>query len=79
MGETYMRRKSFVIYEEMRKYLLIYEDSRRPLVKYDLATTPFWISLYMGKFFVTFLSVRSVVEKGFIEENRGIDPHHIHS
>jgi hypothetical protein len=32
-------RKSFLIYEEMRKYLTMHE--RRPLFIYDFATDPF--------------------------------------
>ncbi len=54
-------RKGFLIYEEMRKYFPIYEDSlRSPLVIYDFATAPFWISLYMRKILVSFLSVHFV-------------------
>jgi hypothetical protein len=45
-------RKGFLIYEEMRKYL------RRRLVIYDFATNPFWISLYMRKYYFRFISVR---------------------
>ncbi len=41
----------------MRKYLTIYEEAVNYSV-YDLATDPFWISLYMRKFFSFFLSVR---------------------
>ncbi len=41
----------------MRKWGNISPYVRRPLVIYDFATAPFWISLYMGKFWFSFLSV----------------------
>jgi hypothetical protein len=37
VAKSYMR-KSFLIYEEMRKY---FPNMRRPLVIYDFATAPF--------------------------------------
>ncbi len=55
VAKSYMR-KSFLIYEEMRNYLV--RTLRRPLVRYDFATAPFWISLYMRKILISFLSVR---------------------
>jgi hypothetical protein len=44
-------RKSFLIYEEMRKY---FPYMRRPLVINDFATAPLWISLYMRKILFSF-------------------------
>jgi hypothetical protein len=35
--------------------------------------------LIYEKTMFTFLSVLPGVEKGFVQENPGIDPHHIHS
>jgi hypothetical protein len=32
-------------------------NMRRPLVIYDFATAPFWISLYVRKILLSFLSV----------------------
>ncbi len=46
VAKSYMR-KGFLRYEELRKYLV-------PLVIYDIATAPFWISLYMKKIFILF-------------------------
>jgi hypothetical protein len=54
-AESYIR-NGFLMYEEMRKYLVIY--TRRLLVIYDFATAPFWISLYIRNFFLSFLSVK---------------------
>jgi len=46
VAKSHMR-KSFLIYEEMRKYFPIY----------DFATASFWISSYMSKIWFSFLSV----------------------
>ncbi len=46
-------RKGFLIYEKMLKYFPIYEESVSDTV-YDFATAPFWISLYMRKFYFLF-------------------------
>jgi hypothetical protein len=52
VAKTYMR-KGFLIYEEMRKYLVIYKEA----VSHDFASAFFWISLYMRKILLSFLSV----------------------
>ncbi len=44
----------------MRKCANISPYVRRPLVIYDFATAPFWISLYMRKIWLSFLSVCSL-------------------
>jgi hypothetical protein len=69
VAKSYMR-KGILIYKEIRKYLIIL---RRPLVTYDIAASPFWISLYMRKIFFSFLSVgrRTVQKNGkFIREKK---------
>ena len=53
IAKSYMR-KGLLIYEEMRKYFSIYEEA---VVIYDYATAPSWISLYMRKIWLSFLSV----------------------
>jgi hypothetical protein len=55
VAKSYMRR-GFLIHEEMRKYLTIYEEAIGHIL-YDFATAPFWISLYMRKILLSFLSV----------------------
>ena len=45
-------RKGFLIYEDMLQ--IFHHIMRRPLVIYDFATAPFWISLYMRKFYFLF-------------------------
>ncbi len=44
----------------MVKYLRISSYIRKPFFMYDLATAPFWISLYMRKIWFSFLSVRCI-------------------
>jgi hypothetical protein len=58
-------RKGFLIYEDMRKYLTKYEEA---LVIYDLAMDPFWISLYMKKFFIIFFYQCIVCKADFYTE-----------
>ncbi len=56
--KSYMR-KSFIIYEEMRKYLVLYEEA---VSQHNFAPNPFRISLYMTKIFLPFfISVRSTL------------------
>ncbi len=49
----------------MRKWGNISPYIRRPFVIYDFATAPFWISLYMGKFLFSFLSVHGLATFDF--------------
>ncbi len=53
VAKSYIR-KSFLIYEEMRKYLVTYEEAVSHI---DFLTAPFWISLYVRKIVFSFLSV----------------------
>ncbi len=43
----------------MGKYLCISSYIRKPFLIYDFATAPLWISLYMRKILLSFLSVHS--------------------
>ncbi len=44
-------------YSYMTKYLRISSCNRKPFLIYDFATDPIWISLFMRKMLVSFLSV----------------------
>ncbi len=63
VAKSYMR-KGFLKYEEMRKYLTKYEEA---VSQCDFATAPFWISLYMRKFFF-FISVEALVWAYYIDK-----------
>ncbi len=57
VAKSYMRKGLLIQYEEMRKYFPIYEEA----VSHDFATAPFWISLYMRKIWLSFLSMQELV------------------
>ncbi len=56
-GAKSLIRKGFLIYKEMRKYLTIFEEAVSHIYMYDFEPDLFWVSLYIGEIFFSFLSV----------------------